>query len=477
MFGNLWSRIKALFGRAFRREPAPGRFESGSKFSVHGTVGTAPLVWPSRDYLVYVPRGRSAWRRAPLVVLCHGCKQTPEEIAQGTRITELADRLGFVVLLPRQKEEANPWRCWNWFDKRTMNGNGEAAIVAAQIRRVRRAYRIDRKRILVAGMSAGGALAAIIGVRFPGLVSAVAVHSGIACGAASSAVAALSVAQRGPDQDVEADRECGARGGGAARIARAAAGHARRRAISVVAPRNAIGAGAAIPAPQRSPGGERQYGSRAACRPPIPNAASNCRRAHRSRQRMAARGPPRRTSYRDRWASAMRGAAAIPRWSTTTRGRRMPRRWSAISSPMHYPDGLKEEKRWPFPAMNHFTILTDDVPRTVDFYARLLGLANGPRPALGFPGAWLYAGDTACCTSSAASPRDQLRPGVIDHMAFTAQGLADTLAALVTYNIEHVCRRQVEYRLVASVLLRSQRRARRARLRRRRSPSARISNG
>ena len=203
MFGKLWSRIKALATRAFRREPTPGRFESGSKFSIHGIVGTAPLVWPSRDYLVYIPRGRSLWRRAPLLVLCHGCKQTPEEIAQGTRVTELADRLGFVVLLPRQKDAANPWRCWNWFDKRTMNGKGEAAIVAAQIRSVRRAYRIDRRRVVVAGMSAGGALAAVLGVRFPWLVSAVAVHSGIACGAASSAMAALAVAQHGPDQDVE----------------------------------------------------------------------------------------------------------------------------------------------------------------------------------------------------------------------------------------------------------------------------------
>ena len=94
--------------------------------------------------------------------------------------------------------------------------------------------------------------------------------------------------------------------------------------------------------------------------------------------------------------------------------------------------------------MNHFTILTDDVPRTVDFYARLLGLANGPRPALGFPGAWLYAGDTAVLHVIGGKSRDQLRPGVIDHMAFTAQGLADTLAALVTYNVEHICRRQIE---------------------------------
>ena len=204
MLGNLWSRVKALVNRLIRREPAPGRFESGSKFSMHGIVGTAPLVWPSRDYLVYVPKGRSLWRRAPLLVLCHGCKQTPEEIAQGTRITELADRLGFVVLLPRQKDSANPWRCWNWFDPRTSRGDGEAAIVAAQIRSVRRRYRIDRKRVYVAGMSSGGALAAILGVRFPRLVTAVAVHSGIACGAAQSGMTAISVLKRGPEQDVEA---------------------------------------------------------------------------------------------------------------------------------------------------------------------------------------------------------------------------------------------------------------------------------
>jgi len=200
---GLWSRVKAYVAGIFRREPTPGRFESGSKFSIHGVVGTAPFVWPSRDYLVYVPRGHSRWSRAPLLVLCHGCRQTPEEIAQGARITDFADRAGWVVLLPRQKDSANPWRCWNWFDRRTMDGKGEAAIVAAQIRSVRRRYRVDRKRILVAGMSAGGALAAVLGVRFPGLVAAVAVHSGLACGAASSAMSAIGVMQRGPDQDVE----------------------------------------------------------------------------------------------------------------------------------------------------------------------------------------------------------------------------------------------------------------------------------
>lgn len=203
MLRDLWQRTRAYLARLFGREPAPGRFETGSKFAVGGFIATAPLVWPSRDYLVYVPRGHSMWKRAPLLVLCHGCKQTPEEFAQGTRVTEMADRQGCVVLLPRQKEAANPWRCWNWFEARTMRGNGETAIVAAQIRSVCRRYGVDRKRVLVAGMSAGGALAAVLGARFPGLVSGVAVHSGLACGAARSALTAIAVMQRGPEQDVE----------------------------------------------------------------------------------------------------------------------------------------------------------------------------------------------------------------------------------------------------------------------------------
>ncbi len=193
-----------MFGRLFEREPEPGRFESGSKWSLRGFLAVAPFIWPGREYLVYIPKGHSLWRRAPLVVLCHGCRQTPEEFAQGTRITDLADRRGFVVLLPRQKDGANAWRCWNWFDTRTMEGKGEAAIVAAQIRSVRRHYRCHRKRVLVAGISAGGALAAVMGVRYPGLVRAVAVHSGLACGAAKGPLSAIAVMQGGPDQDVAA---------------------------------------------------------------------------------------------------------------------------------------------------------------------------------------------------------------------------------------------------------------------------------
>jgi len=97
----------------------------------------------------------------------------------------------------------------------------------------------------------------------------------------------------------------------------------------------------------------------------------------------------------------------------------------------------------PIAAMNHFTVLTDDVPRTVRFYCDLLGLVEGDRPAFTFPGAWLYAGGAAVLHVIGGRPRSELKPGVIDHMAFTATGLASTLAILEARGIEHTCRQQV----------------------------------
>lgn len=97
----------------------------------------------------------------------------------------------------------------------------------------------------------------------------------------------------------------------------------------------------------------------------------------------------------------------------------------------------------PVAGMNHFTILTDDVERTVRFYADLLGLATGPRPNFDFPGAWLYAGSEPILHVIGGRPRSELKAGVIDHMAFSARDLAATLAALKARGIEHVCRRLV----------------------------------
>jgi len=109
---RLWTRVKEFVGRLFRREAAPGRFESGAKFAWQGWLASAPLVWPRREYLVYVPKGWSRWRRAPLLVLCHGCKQTPEEFAAATGIAAWADAGRWLVLFLRERV--------TWPDERLM---------------------------------------------------------------------------------------------------------------------------------------------------------------------------------------------------------------------------------------------------------------------------------------------------------------------------------------------------------------------
>jgi catechol 2,3-dioxygenase-like lactoylglutathione lyase family enzyme len=94
--------------------------------------------------------------------------------------------------------------------------------------------------------------------------------------------------------------------------------------------------------------------------------------------------------------------------------------------------------------MNHFTILTDDVPRTVSFYHDLVGLTEGYRPPLGFPGAWLYVGATPVLHIVGDRPREELKAGVIDHIAFSARGLAKSLAQLEARGIQYVRRQQPE---------------------------------
>jgi poly(hydroxyalkanoate) depolymerase family esterase len=204
MFEKLRTRARDLVARIFgRKPPEPGHFVSGSKFSWRGWLASGPWIWPARDYLLYIPQGYRGWRRRPLIVLIHGCKQTPEDIAAATRIAARADENGWLVLLPRQAVKANPWSCWNWFDTATSAGKGEAAIVAAQVKAVRRTYRVHPRKVYAVGMSAGGCLAAVLGLRHPTLFAGVFVHSGVACGAASAPVTAMRVLTYGADTNYE----------------------------------------------------------------------------------------------------------------------------------------------------------------------------------------------------------------------------------------------------------------------------------
>lgn len=125
-------------------------------------------------------------------------------MAAGTRITALADERDWLVLLPRQAKHANAWGCWNWFDQRTAAGKGEAAIVAAQVLAVRRAYGAHPRRMFVAGFSSGACLASVLGLRFARLFAAVGVHSGVACAAAASPAGAWQVLASGADADIAA---------------------------------------------------------------------------------------------------------------------------------------------------------------------------------------------------------------------------------------------------------------------------------
>ncbi|MCE7877280.1 MAG: hypothetical protein DYH14_08115, partial [Betaproteobacteria bacterium PRO3] len=171
---NLWPRIKQTLARWFGGgAPAPGHYVGGAAFAWRGWLASSPWVWPRRKWRMYVPAGASRFRAMPLVVLLHGCRQSPEDIAKGTRIEALADKLCAYVLMPRQHERANPYRCWNWFDPATIAGRGEAAIVLAAMRKAMRWRSLDASRTAAIGMSAGAALATILGVRHADRVRAV----------------------------------------------------------------------------------------------------------------------------------------------------------------------------------------------------------------------------------------------------------------------------------------------------------------
>jgi len=191
--------MRAAARRVFRRRPpaAPGRFSLNRKSSLHGFIGLAPAP-PWREYLLYLPRNFEALRRPPLVVCIHGCRQEPEDFAAGTRIARFADERGFAVLLPRQTRLANSERCWNWFDRRTAGGAGEAAIVAAQVREVIEKFGVHERRVYLAGLSSGGTLAATLALRTPELFAAVAIHSAVPAGSAFDAADAARVMGEGP---------------------------------------------------------------------------------------------------------------------------------------------------------------------------------------------------------------------------------------------------------------------------------------
>ncbi|MBB3545111.1 MULTISPECIES: PHB depolymerase family esterase [unclassified Rhizobium] len=161
----------------------------GAQFLIRSFTGAAGR----REYKLYIPASAHDQPRG-LVVMLHGCKQDPDGFAVGTRMNDIAEAHGLLVAYPGQTGAHNASSCWNWFRPTDqMRGAGEPAIIAGITAELMSEFNLDRGRVFVAGLSAGGAMAAVMGETYPDLYAAVGIHSGLPYGSANDVMSAFSV--------------------------------------------------------------------------------------------------------------------------------------------------------------------------------------------------------------------------------------------------------------------------------------------
>ena len=178
--------------RVVDREPAAPEQGRSIKHRYTNAAGT-------RGYTVYVP-GAHHPLALPVVVMLHGCRQGPDDFAAATRMNALAEEYGLIVVYPEQTANANQANCWNWFDAAHQHrGRGEPSLIAGITEEVVTAYGADPRRVYVAGLSAGGAMAQVMATTYPDVYAAVGIHSGLEYAAAHdvpSAFAAMNGSRR-----------------------------------------------------------------------------------------------------------------------------------------------------------------------------------------------------------------------------------------------------------------------------------------
>jgi poly(hydroxyalkanoate) depolymerase family esterase len=196
---NAWEQLRQADPSSLDlrlKQPAPARKAPAAPDRAAFVTRAFASDAGARDYKLYVPSYAGGGKR-PLIVMLHGCTQDPDDFALGTGMNLIAEEQGFVVAYPKQSKRANQSGCWNWFNAGDqIRDAGEPGIIAGMTRSIMAEFDIDPKRIYVAGLSAGGAMATIMSATYPELYGAAGIHSGLPYRSATDAPSAFA-AMRG----------------------------------------------------------------------------------------------------------------------------------------------------------------------------------------------------------------------------------------------------------------------------------------